>query len=75
MNVSRVFLEIGLPRIFIVHFRCGIPDKKIQRALASMERQALHASRLTFPHPRTGESMTFEAEMPEDMRMLLGALA
>jgi 23S rRNA pseudouridine1911/1915/1917 synthase len=52
----------------------GIPDKKMQRALASMERQALHASRLTFPHPRTGEPMTFEAEMPEDMRDVLGAL-
>ena len=53
----------------------GIPDKKIQRALASMERQALHASRLTFPHPRTGETMTFEAELPEDMRRVLSSLS
>ena len=52
----------------------GIPDKKIQRALSLMERQALHASRLTFPHPNTGKSMTFEAEMPEDMREVLRAL-
>ena len=32
----------------------GIPDKRIQKALASMPRQALHAARLTIVHPRTG---------------------
>ena len=52
----------------------GIPDKKIQRALSSLERQALHAARLTFPHPTTGMRMTFEAAMPEDMTTILGAL-
>ncbi len=35
----------------------GIPDKKLQKVLASLERQALHASRLTIPHPRTGVAM------------------
>jgi 23S rRNA pseudouridine1911/1915/1917 synthase len=52
----------------------GIPDKKIQRALASMTRQALHAARLTFVHPRSGESVTVEAKMPADMRELLALL-
>jgi len=52
----------------------GIPDKKIQKAVASMERQALHAARITFPHPRTGEVVMFEAEMPGDMRELIEAL-
>ena len=52
----------------------GIPDKKIQRALASMTRQALHAARITFPHPRDGRTMVFEAAMPEDMRALLELL-
>ncbi len=52
----------------------GIPDKTIQRALSLMDRQALHASRLTFPHPSTGQPMTFEAEMPEDMREVLAEL-
>lgn len=31
-----------------------------------MERQALHAYRLTFPHPITGEIMHFEAPIPDD---------
>jgi 23S rRNA pseudouridine1911/1915/1917 synthase len=52
----------------------GIPDKKLQKLLASFPRQALHASTITIPHPRTGESMTFTAEMPADMAELVAAL-
>jgi 23S rRNA pseudouridine1911/1915/1917 synthase len=52
----------------------GIPDKRAQKSLAAFSRQALHAERLTFPHPRSGEMMTFEAAMPEDMASLLRAL-
>ncbi len=52
----------------------GIPDKRIQKALASLPRQALHAARLTIVHPRTGATMTFEAEVPVDMAQLIVAL-
>jgi 23S rRNA pseudouridine1911/1915/1917 synthase len=52
----------------------NIPDKKLQRAVADFERQALHAARLTFPHPRTGESIVVEAPMPEDMARVLAQL-
>lgn len=34
-------------------------------------RQALHARRLTFRHPTTGDDMTFEAPLPEDFTRLL----
>ena len=46
----------------------GIPDKRLQKALSSFERQALHAWRLTIPQG------TFEAPLPEDMSELLDAL-
>lgn len=36
-----------------------------------ISRQALHAYRLSFPHPMTGEPMTFTAPLPEDMRRVL----
>ena len=49
----------------------GIPDKKIQHTLSSLRRQALHAWRLTFPHPISGERMTFQAELPEDLRAVI----
>jgi len=52
----------------------GIPDKRLQHFLSDFPRQALHARRLRFPHPSTGQSMTFEAPMPEDMKTLIDAL-
>jgi 23S rRNA pseudouridine1911/1915/1917 synthase len=52
----------------------GIPDKKLQRTLAAFTRQALHAAKITFPHPRDGRILTFEAPLPEDMRQLLEAV-
>jgi 23S rRNA pseudouridine1911/1915/1917 synthase len=52
----------------------GIPDKKLQRALAALDRQALHAVRLTFPHPRTGAPVVVEAPLPADMAAVLAEL-
>ncbi|MFI5183607.1 MAG: RluA family pseudouridine synthase [Vicinamibacteria bacterium] len=40
-------------------------------ALRSLGRPALHAARLTFEHPGTGERLTFESPLPPD---ILGAL-
>lgn len=37
----------------------------------SIKRHALHAHKLTFNHPVTGDRMTFEAPLPEDMEELL----
>lgn len=34
-------------------------------------RQFLHASKLTFTHPRTGEQLTIEAALPEDLSSVL----
>ncbi|HEX8252001.1 MAG TPA: RluA family pseudouridine synthase [Thermoanaerobaculia bacterium] len=52
----------------------GIPDKKLQRAIEAFPRQALHAAKLTFAHPRNGELVTIEAPLPEDLRELTEAL-
>jgi 23S rRNA pseudouridine1911/1915/1917 synthase len=52
----------------------GIPDKPLQKVLAAFPRQALHAFRLTLPHPRSGESLTFESPLPEDMARLVSEL-
>ncbi len=42
--------------------------------LRAFKRQALHAARLGFEHPRTGKRMDFETPVPEDFAQLLGAL-
>jgi 23S rRNA pseudouridine1911/1915/1917 synthase len=52
----------------------GIPDKKLQRAIAAFPRQALHAAKLTFAHPATDKMVTVEAPLPADLRELLDAL-
>jgi 23S rRNA pseudouridine1911/1915/1917 synthase len=36
-----------------------------------INRQALHAYKLSFPHPRTGEIISLETELPEDMKELI----
>lgn len=38
-------------------------------------RQALHAYRLSFPHPRSGKIITLESELPEDMLRLVQKLS
>ncbi|HEX6160538.1 MAG TPA: RluA family pseudouridine synthase [Thermoanaerobaculia bacterium] len=52
----------------------GIPDKRIQRLLSEFPRQALHAARITFPHPSSGEAMTFESPLAADVAELLAAI-
>ncbi|OGP73408.1 MAG: RNA pseudouridine synthase [Deltaproteobacteria bacterium RBG_16_49_23] len=42
--------------------------------MKKMGRQALHAHRLGFTHPRTGERIRFVAPIPEDMKEVLGLL-
>jgi 23S rRNA-/tRNA-specific pseudouridylate synthase len=42
--------------------------------LQQIKRQMLHAQRLTFRHPSTGVSMTFEAPTQDDMQVLMRAL-
>jgi len=43
-------------------------------ALEALGRQALHAARLAFEHPDTGELLEFESELPADLAALQAAL-
>lgn len=38
------------------------------------ERQMLHAWKLSFPHPVTGEQLSFEAPIPDDLRAIIDCL-
>jgi 23S rRNA pseudouridine1911/1915/1917 synthase len=42
--------------------------------LQAFKRQALHAWRLSFVHPVSGEDVTFEAPLPDDMQQLISLL-
>jgi 23S rRNA pseudouridine1911/1915/1917 synthase len=45
-----------------------------QAALAALGRQALHAYLLTLEHPKTGEILSWQAALPEDLLLLQRAL-
>ncbi|MFL5383209.1 MAG: RluA family pseudouridine synthase [Longimicrobiaceae bacterium] len=63
-------------RVHMMHF--GHPvlgDRQYGRAGTGLiRRQALHAARLSFAHPSTGERMSFEAPLPSDMGELVERL-
>jgi 23S rRNA pseudouridine1911/1915/1917 synthase len=46
-----------------------------QAALAALGRQALHAYLLVIEHPKTGQTLTFQSELPGDLARLQTALA
>ncbi len=50
-----------------------IPDPRGQRN-AYLKRTPLHARRLVMPHPRTGETVTVDAPVPDDMKYALEVL-
>lgn len=52
----------------------GALGEAAQAELAGFARQALHAERLGFVHPVTGEEVDFHADVPDDMLALLTAL-
>lgn len=45
-----------------------------QKVLKKARRQMLHAARLSFIHPATGQPMTIDASLPEDMSAILEML-
>ncbi len=47
---------------------------EVRGKLLDFPRQALHAARLGFKHPRTGEDLSFETPIPADFQALLDAL-
>jgi 23S rRNA pseudouridine1911/1915/1917 synthase len=69
-NQIRVqFSVIGHP---VVGDRKYHPEESSERRI---DRVALHAARLQFTHPRTGEKVSIESELPPDFRSLLRSLA
>jgi 23S rRNA pseudouridine1911/1915/1917 synthase len=55
----------------------GIYDRErpfAQKLLSAIDRQALHAKRLGFVHPRTKEYKEFESDLPEDVQAVLRLL-
>ncbi len=52
----------------------SLTDARRRTAVRALGRPALHARRLAFVHPRTGERVAFETAWPEDLCTLWSAL-
>ncbi len=71
--------KLGCPLIGDVVYGGGFKeprnkDPDLIELLRHFPRQALHACRLAFDHPGTGERVEFEVPLPEDMNELLTTL-
>jgi 23S rRNA pseudouridine1911/1915/1917 synthase len=80
-SLVRVTLVTGLQNQIRVQFSAishpVIGDRKYHLAEASesrIARVALHAARLQFIHPRSGESVSIDCEIPPDLQSLVQAL-
>ena len=79
-ELLKLTLETGRThqiRVHVSHMGCPIYGDSlygIEGDEGLINRQALHAYRLAFPHPRTGEILTLETTLPEDMENLIKAL-
>jgi len=49
-------------------------DESLRNQIQGFNRQALHATRLTIEHPHSGEMMTWEVGLPDDMKNLVSSL-
>jgi 23S rRNA pseudouridine1911/1915/1917 synthase len=79
-SLLQVQLETGRMHQIRVHMAAiGFPvvgDQTYGKRSATpgLSRQFLHASRLEFDHPVTGEPMKFESALPDDLQQLLDSL-
>ncbi len=73
--------HIGHPLIGDLTYGAGFKTKvarltpQARAAVERLGRQALHAATLGFTHPVTGEDLSFESELPQDLEALRKALA
>ncbi len=75
-SLLRLRLETGRTHQIRVHLQaighpvCGDPEYGV-KGLLGLERQFLHAARLAFDHPLTGERVEVRSPLPEDLRSAL----
>jgi 23S rRNA pseudouridine1911/1915/1917 synthase len=71
--------HIGHPllgdRVYGASFKSSLStlSEAARDAVNTLNRQALHAGKLGFEHPRTGKALSFESPLPADMMQLLAA--
>jgi len=81
VSLVRCWLETGRTHQIRVHLAAiehsvvGDPQYRGQRRAMPVDRPMLHAARLSFNHPATGEQLSFESPTPADIRAVLKTLS
>lgn len=52
-----------------------VADINVRKAIQSLGRQFLHAEKLAFTHPKTGERLSFTSDLPAELKSLVGRIA
>ncbi|KYZ77223.1 RNA pseudouridine synthase [Anaerosporomusa subterranea] len=66
--------QIRVHMAYIGHPVVGDPKYGPKQPHFHIQGQALHSTELAFFHPSTGERLTFTADMPQDMKVIISAL-
>ncbi|OIO37660.1 MAG: hypothetical protein AUJ72_04115 [Candidatus Omnitrophica bacterium CG1_02_46_14] len=66
---DKIYIDLKIFSRYVVH---GLDEEML--AQLKMKRLALHASELSFTHPRTHEWVTFNSDMPEDIRLFIATI-
>ena len=49
-------------------------NEEIDKAIIKLDRQFLHAKILGFDHPKSGERLFFETNLPDDLKKIINVL-
>lgn len=74
VHMAHVGYPVACDRLYSGRARLTVNDlNRDGDETVVMERQALHAKKIAFDHPATGERIELECALPEDMRALMEA--
>jgi len=76
IRVHMAYIRYPLVGDLVYGGRLKIPadcSEEFALQLKSFRRQALHATALGLKHPQSGETLRYNAEMPQDMKLLIEA--
>lgn len=78
VSLVKIFLDTGLKnqiRVQLTEMGCPVVGDRHynekEKKLGELNRQALHAVELSFDHPRSGQRVTFNADIPGDMMKVM----
>jgi len=75
VHMAHIGCPVVCDRLYSGHARLTMNDlNRDGDQTVLLDRQALHAMKISFDHPATGERMVLESKMPDDVARLLDAI-